>query len=445
MGAATRTRNERFYFGEYQVPNTRYEMPSVHIEREDLRRAVHGISAESIVSDIPVKNHRETFERIADAYEARGPDEGGLTPGQLETYRRIRAVSEQARRNHQTFDVFDIDNDLAFLAVMLSTWMRGSKWTKIEAILPEIVEKSQAGLPISFYNAMSKTGPDESTVNAPDMGHLIHMARLGKLLSVKGGPTQVHVIDEYDYLGKRPDLFSGIVFDNGYYRESFLRLVSGFVDVHFREHPEILYDVFRNNVERFRADLMSPELVRNRHMFSRGGMPPPDEQLIPVTSYLEGSKARPIDTLHTSLIERRGGLFIGLINGFAPIHGVPIVYPEMIGERGSGRIVGRTEIVREVDVFSLNRAIEGSTVGVSSVWTNLDHNVEPDTFLGYIVHLRSEAPTAATVQEALGHALRDKSVTASSGIHDSSYIVDKIPYLSDSEKQDAFSKLPKRA
>jgi hypothetical protein len=442
-----RVSKERFLFGEYPVPQTRFDIPTLHVAKESVFSAIHRVSVEDIIGEVPIKNHRDTLKRIAEAYALREQQGGRLDPSQQDTRARIELAAQRAEREHQTFQLLGIDADIAFVTTMLSTWMRGSKWAKIAEILPEVVAQSQQQLPISFYNAMAKTGPLESTVNLPDMGHLVHMARLGKLLSLKGGPQAVRVIDEYDYLGRRPDLFNGIEFDNTAYRQAFLRLVSGVVNVSFGEHPEIRQEVFQQNLARFRADPMADELVRNRHMFSRGIAVPPDERLVPVTSYLEGSKKAPTDTLHTSLIERKGRLFIGLIDGYAPIHGVPLVYAHMSGNnsgpRQAEKLVSTTEIVREEDVFALARAVEGSSLSVTAVWTNLDHNVAPDTFLTYMLHPTSEAPKTATLEAALGDAMRKSSVTASHGTHQNmSHMVKAAPGVSEAEKQKIISKLP---
>ena len=461
------TRTEKFFFGEFPVQPLREQIQRVNVKASDIYST---INMTDVVSAISSKEKGQpdpvvaTLNSIQKSYADRQRYQD-LTQSEEDTAKRVASALMAAKRGD--FTINEGDFDISFAAVMFSTWMRGSNFSNITGIIPDLMEKIQGGLPISFYNAMAKTGPLESTVNAPDMGHLLHMSRLGKLLEMKGdGPNAVQIIDEYDYLGRHPDLF-GTTFDNSAYREAFLAMTKRVCNVSFLDHPAIKIDVFKQNMERFMANRESEELVRNRAMFKRGyPEAPPDDRLIPVTAYLEGSKPKPtdtpkpFDTLHTTLIKRKGGLFIGLTEGFAPIHGVPLIYQAKKGvrnEEGQGSVtVTKTEIVREADLFNLSRAVEGSGLSMSVLWTNLDPSVtldlvtlnnnpisrfSYDQFMAYILHPESETPTTEWVQHALSDAMREKSATASSGVHEMSHFVSSAPSISDHEKGAIIEKL----
>jgi hypothetical protein len=461
------TRTEKFFFGEFQVQPLREQIPRVNVKASDIYST---INMTDVVSTISRKEKGQkdpmivTLNSIQKSYAKRQQYQG-LTPSEEDMAKRVASALVAANKGN--FTINDGDFDISFAVVMFSTWMRGSNFSNITEIIPDLMEKIQRGLPISFYNAMAKTGPLESEVNTPDLGHLLHMARLGKLLDMKGnGPKEVQVIDEYDYLGRHSDLF-GTTFDNSAYRETFLAMAKRVCNVSFLDHPAIKMDVFNQNMERFKADGRSEELVRNRAMLQRGyPEAPPDNRLIPVTAYLEGSKPKPtdtpkpFDTLHTTLIKRKGGLFIGLTEGFTPIHGVPLIYQAKKGvrtEEGQGSVtVTKTEIVREADLFNLSRAVEESGLSMSVLWTNLDPSVTSDRvtsnnnpvgrvsydqFMAYILHPKSETPTTEWVQQALSDAMREKSATASSGVHEMSHFVSSAPSISDQEKGAIIEKL----
>ncbi len=439
--AANKVRTERFLFGEYTVPNTRFEIPAVRVTLEEVHSAMRSVSVHEIIGEMyTARAHKETLNNILKCYDKREQYGAGLTADQKETRERIRVVETEADRHHQRFNLFDHDPVIVFAAAMLSTWMRGSRWAKIEGIVPEIIQKVEAQMPISFYNAMSKTGPYESTVNAPDLGHVIHFGRLGKLMELPGGPSQIHIIDEYEYIGRRPDMFNGLRFDNTEYRKAVKFLIGDVAPISFEPHPEIKYDVYQENVRRFREDPESPEMVKKRAMFGRGMPLPSDDFLIPIVAYLEGSRPHPDGKLHTTLIERYGVLFLGMINGYAPIHGVPLTYPERVGvpETSSQerRLFMRTEILMEQDVFDLHKAFRGTGAAVSAIWT------PQDAFLGYMLHNRNDPPTASTVRASLRDALRDKSTSANSGMHDGRYIVRKMADITPADKATIMERLP---
>ncbi len=454
-------RNEKYLLGNYDVPNTRFEIPRIVVQASDVYRAIKDPDAATAV---PTKVHKETLAYLDKAYRARVESGESLSEIQLDTHGRIVGLLKSASSGGSfKFNKLRDDQDIQFALAMLSTWMRGTGWSKISqydqrgGIIPELLEKVQDGMPISFYMAMSKTGPYESTVNTPDLAHLLHMARLGALLQLKGGSKEIHIIDEYEGIRQLPGLLVDSQFwqrlnsearqnvamlssfSNSEYRKTFMALVSPVVSVSFRRHPNILEEVFYENIGRFETDRSAPELEQKRRMFARGMPLPPDELVIPLSAYLEGSKPKPTDAIHTSLIHREGGLLLALTHGYAPIHGVSLIWPSKNGHQ-------KIETFREIDIFAMAAAVKRSPLSVSAVWMVSGDNAQgprSEQFLGYVAHRKSNAPTSIDIEDALKEGMRESSMaSASGGVHNMVDIVSRIPDLTDAQRDSIISRLP---